>query len=296
MHPSNSSGQVPENGFYYHYKHDESKGFNHHAYEVTGIGKHTEDDTAFVIYRPLYENNITPATHFIRPLELFFDEVEYEGKTLPHFVKITDSEMVEKLKDIKEKMYGTKKGWGEYYEITKNNPPSDLLIKALQYVTTKERAIDIGAGALKDTRYLLEQGFIVTAIDISAAIAEYAQKLENSNLSYQVTSFDTFDFPETAYDIANASYALPFNSPDTFHSMFTAVKNSLKKGGVFCGQFFGIHDEWSSRRKMTFHTKEQVEELLKDMEIVSLEEVDQEGQMENGTTKHWHIFHVIAKK
>jgi tellurite methyltransferase len=289
--------QVPENGFYYHYKHNEDKGFNHHAYEVTGIGKHTEDDSDFVIYRSLYVNDITPATHFVRPIELFFDEVQYEGKTLPHFVKITDPEMIEKLKDIKEKMYGSKKRWEEYYEITKNNPPSPLLVKALGYVSHKNKAIDIGGGALKDSRYLLEQGFEVTVIDKEIALKDHAASLHNTKLQYHVTSYDDFAFPENEYDIASAMFALPFNPPLTFDAMFDRVKKSLKPGGIFCGQFFGVHDEWNSAaRAMTFHTKEEIQELLKDFEILSLREEEKDGTTANGTAKHWHIFHVIAKK
>lgn len=37
--------KVPENGFYYHYKHSENKGINDYAYELIGVGcRHTEDD------------------------------------------------------------------------------------------------------------------------------------------------------------------------------------------------------------------------------------------------------------
>jgi len=64
--------QIPEKGFYYHYKHDESKGFNHHAYEIVGTGKHTEDESIFVVYRPLYENDLSPQNYYLRPIELFF--------------------------------------------------------------------------------------------------------------------------------------------------------------------------------------------------------------------------------
>lgn len=89
--------EVPEPGFYYHYKHDDTKGFNHYAYEVTNIGMHSEDDSLFVVYRPLYETDIAPATVFVRPVELFVDEVEWNGKTVPHFTRITDPELIIQL-------------------------------------------------------------------------------------------------------------------------------------------------------------------------------------------------------
>lgn len=49
-----------QEGFYYHYKHDASKGLRDYAYEVIAIGHHTEindwESGVFVIYRPLYES------------------------------------------------------------------------------------------------------------------------------------------------------------------------------------------------------------------------------------------------
>ncbi|MDB5254677.1 MAG: hypothetical protein JWL92_53 [Candidatus Nomurabacteria bacterium] len=96
---------IPEPGFYYHYKHDELKGFNHYAYELTSIGMHSEDSTLMVVYYPLYKTDIAPANCFVRPIDLFFDEVEYEGKILPHFTKIIDSEIILKLTEIKNTLY-----------------------------------------------------------------------------------------------------------------------------------------------------------------------------------------------
>lgn len=92
---------TPEPGFYYHYKHEDSKGFNHYAYEVVAIGLHSEYESLMVVYYPLYETGIAPATCFVHPLELFIDEVEHQGKTVPHFIKITDPEIIAKLGEIK---------------------------------------------------------------------------------------------------------------------------------------------------------------------------------------------------
>lgn len=96
---------IPENGFYYHYKYDASKGFKY-LYEVTGIGIHSEDKSCFVIYRPLYEiEDLAQPISFVRPIELFVDEMEWNGQIVSHFTKITDPETIAKLEEIKEKIY-----------------------------------------------------------------------------------------------------------------------------------------------------------------------------------------------
>ncbi len=104
--------RVPENGFYYHYKHNPEGTINDYAYEVVGVGYHTEDDcrpedTNLVVYRPLYESSVYKAgkSFDVRPLKMFMEEVTKEGKTFPRFTKITDPELIAKLEKIKGEMY-----------------------------------------------------------------------------------------------------------------------------------------------------------------------------------------------
>ena len=109
--------QIPEKGFYYHYKHDPTKDINNYAYEIIGIGFHSEEDhkegeAHFVIYLPLYEAYPYKASKELsipcfdaRPLEMFLGNVDKDGETVPRFKKITDQEIITKLKEIKSKMY-----------------------------------------------------------------------------------------------------------------------------------------------------------------------------------------------
>ncbi|HEV7701833.1 MAG TPA: DUF1653 domain-containing protein [Candidatus Paceibacterota bacterium] len=99
---------IPEKGFYYHYKHNPQGSVNNYAYEIMGIGSHTEEDeTFFVVYRPLYESSLYMAGKFfdVRPIEMFLEEVSKDGRTFPRFTKITDTKVVTELEKIKEEMY-----------------------------------------------------------------------------------------------------------------------------------------------------------------------------------------------
>lgn len=105
---------VPENGFYYHYKHDPAGSVNNYAYEVIGVGHHTEDDCRpedqyMVVYRPLYEAFVYKAGKLfdLRPLEMWMGTVEKEGETISRFTRITDPERIRELTAIRQAMYGT---------------------------------------------------------------------------------------------------------------------------------------------------------------------------------------------
>jgi len=60
-------------GKYRHYKGNE--------YEVIGIAKHSETLEELVVYKALYGNYDL----WIRPLAMFTEEVEVDGKKVPRF-------------------------------------------------------------------------------------------------------------------------------------------------------------------------------------------------------------------
>ena len=166
----------------------------------------------------------------------------------------------------------------------------------LEYVVERGKAIDIGGGALNDTKYLLEQGFDVTVIDKSPLMEQEAKNIPSNKLRTTTISFEDFIFPKEEYDLTSAMFALPFTSPSHFNKVFKKIKGSLKKDGIFCGQFFGDRDEWNTNPNMTFHTKEQAQELLNDLEVISFKEDEKDDKTAKGDMKHWHVFHIIARK
>ncbi len=97
---------IPEKGFYRHYKHNLEKGFNDYVYEVVGIALHSEEKTYLVAYRPVYTNTyLAPADFSVRPLGMFMENIVKDGKEMPRFEMITDSELITKLEKIRNEMY-----------------------------------------------------------------------------------------------------------------------------------------------------------------------------------------------
>lgn len=62
-------------GKYKHYKGNE--------YRVICVAKHTETNEDLVVYEALYEN--PESKIWVRPLEMFLEEVEVDGKKIQRF-------------------------------------------------------------------------------------------------------------------------------------------------------------------------------------------------------------------
>lgn len=186
--------------------------------------------------------------------------------------------------------------WSEVYAKTEGAPPSAMLVQAVGLVGKKANALDLGCGVGRDTRFLLDLGFTVTAIDIDPQAQLAMSRLPHQDrFRYVHSTFKDFQ-PET-YQLINAQWSLPYVDPDAFDPVFKKVIGSLEPGGVFTGQLFGVNDSWNaSGLKFTFHTEDAAMKLFNDMELVEFNIVDSDGVTARGNPKHWHVFHIIARK
>jgi cyclomaltodextrinase / maltogenic alpha-amylase / neopullulanase len=70
-------------GKYKHYKGGE--------YEVVGIARDEETLDKLIVYKALYETKDFPkGSLWVRPLEMFMEEVDVEGELVPRFSMISD--------------------------------------------------------------------------------------------------------------------------------------------------------------------------------------------------------------
>lgn len=67
-------------GIYQHYKGKK--------YLVLGVAKHSESLENLVVYVALYENETS--NFWVRPLQMFTEEVEIDGKKIPRFKYLGD--------------------------------------------------------------------------------------------------------------------------------------------------------------------------------------------------------------
>src|SRR5581483_10024087 len=94
--------------------------------------------------------------------------------------------------------------WAEFYKHTRERPPWPRMIRAASLVTRKNRALDLGCGAGRDTRYLLGQGFQVTAVDADANAMAILATFPQEKLRAVQSSF--VDFMFESYDLINAHF------------------------------------------------------------------------------------------
>jgi SAM-dependent methyltransferase len=183
-----------------------------------------------------------------------------------------------------------------YAELSKDMKPASLVVRATKIAKLGGQALDIGGGSLRNSKFLLEQGFSVTAIDKDPIMVEGTSDIGNDNLHVKVTDFVDFKYEEGKYDFIISINSLPFLSKDVLLELIPKIKNALTTEGILCVTLFGERDEWSSNEHMAFFSRDEVEKLFSDMHTIMFVEEEFDGDTIQGEPKHWHVFKLIAKR
>jgi SAM-dependent methyltransferase len=188
--------------------------------------------------------------------------------------------------------------WKEYYEKMTLEPRA-AVVRALDYFEKtpahSKKAIDLGCGNGRDAITLLKNGWNVIAVDSEPLAIEYIKKNLDpemeSKLSFQCESFENVSWQDVS--MINASFSLPFCPKEHFEDVWSNIRKSIVKDGLFSGNFFGEKDEWNELRQVT---KEELHTMLNGFELIffSEEEIDKESA--TGPMKHWHVYEVTALK
>jgi tellurite methyltransferase len=193
------------------------------------------------------------------------------------------------------------RNWAEYYAATEDRPPRPTLRDAVARFDDSPQlrfAVDLGCGDGRDAIELLRRGWSVLGIDAEpAAIAKLAARSDlpaGAKLTTLCRRFEEAAWP--AADLVVSSFALPLCPPERFPALWQRIVASLKPGGRFAGQLYGDRDGWVGRPGITHLDRASVEALLRDLEIERFDEEESDAVTPRGKPKHWHIFHIIARR
>lgn len=187
--------------------------------------------------------------------------------------------------------------WSAYNDAQTGRMPRPLCQEVLERAGPGDGrlAVDLGCGSGIETAAMVQAGWRVFAIDADPATPTRVANLVDPEAPVEVVvaSFEEVRLPRA--DLVYAGYALPFVPPSHFRDVWRTVREALPPGGWLAVDLLGDRDSWAGQRSMTFLDRETLDDLVQGLELVSLEEEDEDGASFSGP-KHWHVFHVIARR
>lgn len=137
-------------------------------------------------------------------------------------------------------------------DIAYGDVPSAPLAAYLSQVPCSGRALDLGAGAGRDTIALAKAGMKVTAVDLSARGAErIQQRAGHADVADRVSTVvaDAREFPieDQAYDLICATTVLDHIPADDARKLWERTTIGLRPGGALYVEVHSVEDPGSDQ-------------------------------------------------
>ncbi|HSG48162.1 MAG TPA: class I SAM-dependent methyltransferase [Longimicrobiales bacterium] len=203
---------------------------------------------------------------------------------------------------LRSQDYSEMEDWPGYFQSVLGKGPRETLVAALESFAREGLsdglAVDIAAGEGRDSLELLRRGWWVVATDnhpdaFPLLWSRVPEALRSRLRTLEVDFADT-EVPDC--ELVNASFALPFCCREDFPGLWRRIVTAIRPGGRFAGQFFGDRDTWASLPGRTHHSRDEILQLLEDFQIEMMDEEEKDDPPDRRSPKHWHLFHVVARK
>lgn len=185
--------------------------------------------------------------------------------------------------------------------------------KAMDLIPSASKILDAGCGSGRHSIFLAKKGFFVSGVDISTTAIDIAQKWANQegikNATFHTSNLCELPYPNDAFDAVICPDVLNFMPAEERTAALNHITRILKENGLLILELFSTEDgsygggkevEPNTFERKTgllnhLYSKEEVEQILSDFEILS---IDHDSFIDDvHTHPHVHgVWTIVAKK
>ena len=148
----------------------------------------------------------------------------------------------------------------QFFDSTVNVDMSELYKHFVPFLPTRARILDVGCGSGRDSKYFIDCGYEVEAMDVTEEFCILA----SSYIGQPVKHLDILDLTATnEFDAVWACASLLHIKPCNLEKAFTNIKNCLKSNGILYASFkYGDFSGIRNGRYFTDMTETSFQNLL----------------------------------
>ncbi len=195
--------------------------------------------------------------------------------------------------------------WPAYYRVTVDRPPWENLLFAVERFDGDDRnppeprlAVDLGCGAGRDVRGLLDRGWRVLAVDREPAaietLLENTPSPDRARLETCVADLETVEIPSA--DLVNANVSLQHIRRERFEAALLRILEAVGVGVRFAAMIYGDRDQAAAEPEYACVSEELLRRCLEGLEIERWVEREEETTLALGDPHHLHLFEVVARR
>lgn len=147
----------------------------------------------------------------------------------------------------------------------------DVQDKLLNYLKPNSLILDFGCGSGRDSKYFLDKGFLVEAIDGSIEMVKQARKYSGIQVKHQL--FEELD-EKDKYDGVWACSSLLHVNSEALKKIIVKLNKALKKDGILYMSFkYGYNEEERNGRFFNDMDEKKMNSLVNDTNVFKIKEM-----------------------
>lgn len=179
--------------------------------------------------------------------------------------------------------------WQQYYDKV-GEKPNSLVLQAVEKTKSRQAALDLGAGNLRDSKYLLSKGFArVIAVDHLPDSREFLV----DGIELHISAIECGEIAPEFYDLVICCNTFFFIDSCFVKRLFGDVLEGLRPGGIFACNVLGKEDDWVlAGNPVSSFIEEELLSLCNGFKVIDgLSEVRY-----NDGQKNWHLWSLLLQK
>lgn len=183
--------------------------------------------------------------------------------------------------------------WGNYHQMVGEKPNALVAGVLKDYVRGRSAALDLGAGNLRDSKFLLNAGFKrVVAVDKS----EESRFFSTPKIELHIMAIEDYEPPADTFNFVFSCNTLFFVRTSQMKRLFERVLKGLRRGGVFACNLLEEKDEWVTEgAPVSGFSETSLAFLCDGFEVIATREVEYEDDHFT-PPKFWHQRIVALRK
>ena len=187
--------------------------------------------------------------------------------------------------------------WGSYRRQVGTQPNPIVGNVLSRYKVAREKALDLGAGNLRDSKFLKSVGFKhVVAVDLSPESPTFLTE----GIELETCSIEAYRPEANTFDFVISCNTMFFLTSENAEVVFRNIFEGLRSGGIFVCNVLGPEDDWIREgRPMCSFTKESLTTICGGFRILGMNETKDYANTVTPaglSTKFWHQWSVALQK